>query len=254
MGDAETVIVSDGGRMAWLHRTEDSVTTLHCLPAVRVIVPLEALVRVQAPEGIVQSRDCIVVGANQPVVAGCEGAVVTAFVDLRSPLASAQRAAYRVLEPALSARLQRIVRVGLAGFERSAAPMLQEFVAELGVAESRRSRDKRSEQAFEWLEANKFEPWSMSRLARHVGVSGSHLAHLLKHDFGVSARTLALYHRTRGGALELSSGASVAHVAQRAGFSDQAHFSRALRRFFGKTSSYVRRSVRDRRAGRGVAL
>lgn len=250
MGGAETVVVSEGPRLAWVHRAADTVTSPHCLPAVRLIVPVDGTIRVQTPEGMTRTQRCVVVAANQPAVAACEGVAVTAFVDLRSPMARSARGACRVLDPVLSRRMQSIVRRGLPALESSAAPLLREVFAELLVAGVRRPpHDQRSEQALEWLEANRFAPWSMSRLSRHVGVSVSHLAHLLKRDFGTSARTLALYHRTRGAALEVPARASVAAVAQRAGFSDQAHFSRALRRFFGKTSSYVRRRVVDRRLG-----
>lgn len=79
--------------------------------------------------------------------------------------------------------------------------------------------------------------------AVRYGVSEPRLRALVRSQFGVPLSTWLIWRKLERSARELVSGASFAEAALAGGFSDQAHFTRAMRRMFGLTPTSVARAL-----------
>lgn len=75
------------------------------------------------------------------------------------------------------------------------------------------------------------------------GLSESRLRALAREQLGVSIATWLIWRKLERAARELTSGASLAEAAMAGGFSDQAHFTRAMRRMFGVTPRVALRTL-----------
>jgi AraC-like DNA-binding protein len=82
-----------------------------------------------------------------------------------------------------------------------------------------------------------FAKLSVAELARHLGMSPSHLAHACTRDCGHGPAALMLAVRLAEARRLLQAGAAVGEAAQATGFSEPAHFTRAYRRAHGCTPS-----------------
>ena len=76
---------------------------------------------------------------------------------------------------------------------------------------------------------------SIAEAARACGVSQSRLRTLAREQFGVPLSTWLIWRKLEAAARALAGGAGLADAAIAAGFADQAHFTRAMRRMFGVT-------------------
>jgi AraC-like DNA-binding protein len=90
---------------------------------------------------------------------------------------------------------------------------------------------------------------SLAQLARAAGMSRHRLSRLFRKAFGLAPHRLQLARRLRLARTMLEAGTPLAEVAQRAGFADQSHLHRHLRRTTGLTparyASLVRSNVQD---------
>ena len=85
----------------------------------------------------------------------------------------------------------------------------------------------------------------MARIAAAVGVSGSRLHALFQQAFELSPQAWLSSCRLRWSRAQLVEGdASIAEIAQRAGYSEQSALTRALRREWGMTPAEYRRTHR----------
>ncbi len=76
------------------------------------------------------------------------------------------------------------------------------------------------------------------------GLSESRLRTLAREQLGVSIATWLVWRKLECAARALTNGASLAEAAMVGGFSDQAHFTRAMRRMFGVTPRVASRTLR----------
>ena len=128
----------------------------------------------------------------------------------------------------------------LLRFAESARP-LRVISSTRGVCPKERRRDLIS-RAQALMQASIGERHTVSELARRLGTSQFHLAHLFSRDVGVPVhrylmqlRLIAAIDRLREGARDLST------LAQELGFSHHSHFSASFRRAVGKPPEEVRR-------------
>ncbi len=84
---------------------------------------------------------------------------------------------------------------------------------------------------------------SIKQAAALGGVSESRLRTLAREQLGVPLSTWLVWRKLETAAVALADGASLADAAYAGGFSDQAHFSRAMKRMFGITPSVAARSL-----------
>lgn len=89
-------------------------------------------------------------------------------------------------------------------------------------------------------------PVSLSQLARHAGVSSSHLSHLFRSCVGMPFKTLLGRIRILKARELLASDAAsnITQVALNVGFSDLSHFERSFRRVVGESPREYRRRAR----------
>jgi AraC family transcriptional regulator len=111
---------------------------------------------------------------------------------------------------------------------------------------SRRTEaSKRVRAATDVLHDDPREAWTLSELARHVGLHPSHLARAFRAQHGCTVgdylRRLRLGAVARALALEEW---PIAELASDLGFADQSHCTRAFRRWLGTTPAAYRRAFR----------
>ena len=85
---------------------------------------------------------------------------------------------------------------------------------------------------------------TIAECALLCGLSESRLRSIARNQFGVPLSTWLIWRKLERAARELSDGANLADAALAGGFSDQAHFSRAMRRMFGVTPNVAAKSLR----------
>ncbi|MEZ5741917.1 MAG: GlxA family transcriptional regulator [Burkholderiaceae bacterium] len=99
--------------------------------------------------------------------------------------------------------------------------------------------------AIRLIEDNPQPAPTVSGLSRTLGISERHLLRLFRDHLGETAHDYLLRVRLeRARALLVQSDLSVTEIAQVVGYGSVAHFSRAYRRFFGRTPSAGRRKTR----------
>ena len=99
--------------------------------------------------------------------------------------------------------------------------------------------------ALVFLGAHYDEPVSLDRLARHAGVSPSHLGYLFRSSVGLSFKALLTQIRIIKARemLRTDSRPNITEVAMTVGFSDLSHFERSFRSIVGQTPREYRRSA-----------
>lgn len=100
-------------------------------------------------------------------------------------------------------------------------------------------------QVKEYIEAHLAESLSIHGLAHACGYSPVHFARLFKQAFGMPVHQFILQSRIDSARLKLvSNSCSLAEIASECGFSSQAHFSSAFRRFVGTSPGDFRTARR----------
>jgi AraC family transcriptional regulator len=99
--------------------------------------------------------------------------------------------------------------------------------------------------AIELMDANLDSNLSVEFLAGEVELSPAHFARAFRETFGVPPHRYLLHLRLHRARRMLDAeNAVLADVAQRAGFADQAHFTRFFKREYGVTPGIVLRNRR----------
>jgi AraC family transcriptional regulator len=125
--------------------------------------------------------------------------------------------------------------------------LVREMLAEVSRAMRKSVEEKQQpiwlKRAQELLHEKYREPLVLSQIAVAVGVHPVHLSRTFRQYYhctlGEYVRRLRIEHASRS---MLSSHSSIAEIAARAGFADQAHFSRTFKRILGLTPSEYRSS------------
>lgn len=111
--------------------------------------------------------------------------------------------------------------------EQSLAQVSSELRADYG-------RDPRIAQAIAWLEAHLHEKIALPDVAAQIHLSPERTRHLFVQEAGVSFSQFLMWKRIKVAIVQaVGEGASLTEAAARAGFADQAHFSRLFKRTFG---------------------
>lgn len=156
-------------------------------------------------------------------------------------------------EASLQTALGRMLtahRLGGPGADALAMNALEEFliwIHRLRSGSPLAGVDPRVQQAAGHLAAHPGEPFNLTRLAAHCGLSSSRLSHLFQTELGTTPQRFSEKIRLEfAGQLLAQTNLSVAEVAQEVGFADPLYFSRRFRRAFGHPPS-------DRRSPPGGA-
>jgi AraC-like DNA-binding protein len=87
------------------------------------------------------------------------------------------------------------------------------------------------------VDRNPDRAWNLDGLAKALGIGRSALAHRFSHEAGVGVATFVRRRRCQHARVLLLSGCSVAEAAERSGFANAFHFSRAYRTAMGEPPS-----------------
>lgn len=123
---------------------------------------------------------------------------------------------------------------GFLGFE--AELPLQDWVRKLSDMEPKNGTtiDRRLTKALQHLAENPRD-LRIAEIAMQLGLSDSRLRYLARRQLGYPLTTWMLWRKLDRAARALYGGESLADASLLGGFSDQAHFSRTMRRMFGMT-------------------
>lgn len=105
-----------------------------------------------------------------------------------------------------------------------------------------RELDPRVSAALAWLSENP-GAGAIAETARRVGLSESHLRALARSQLGLPLSTWLVWRKLERAAREFAQGAGLAEAAVAAGFADQAHCARTMRRMFGVTPGMARAAL-----------
>lgn len=137
-------------------------------------------------------------------------------------------------------------RIGAVVGERVDAELVQRELPALLQAFSLAGSATRLQAVCARIDACPGQVWPVERIASEVGVSGSRLHALFRQAFGVSPLAWLSASRLRWARGRLAtSNASIADIAQLAGYSEQSALTRALRREWGMTPADYRRRYRS---------
>ena len=104
------------------------------------------------------------------------------------------------------------------------------------------TRDSIVGHALALLHENPSHPWTISELARQVGLSRSRLADRFRHYLGESPMAyLALWRLKLGAEILQNTDDSVAEIAMSVGYGSEAAFNRAFKRHFDSPPAHFRR-------------
>lgn len=85
---------------------------------------------------------------------------------------------------------------------------------------------------------------AIADVVAHSGVSASRMRTLAREQLGMPISTWLIWHKMHLACIAVSRGASLADAAAEGGFSDQSHFTRAMRRMLGITPGDVEGALR----------
>ena len=157
---------------------------------------------------------------------------------------------YRGLPVCIATRLLREYRLGDSASPLAMEGLALEMIAAASndYAASRRPKSSRwLNQTREFLHAEFAKNLTIEKIAKIAGVHPSHLARSFREQVGYTIGEYVRRLRVEFASHQLSStDASLGEIAAVAGFSDQSHFSRTFKTYFGVTPGEYRKITRAR--------
>lgn len=126
--------------------------------------------------------------------------------------------------------------------EPSAEPATWVELIQVVLPEPARTLDPRIAETMRWLARNPGAN-AIALAARRSGLSQSHLRALARAQLGFPLSTWLVWRKLERAAREMAEGASLAQAASAAGFADQAHCARTMRRMFGVTPGMAQQAL-----------
>ncbi len=123
--------------------------------------------------------------------------------------------------------------------------MVDALCTELGIAADRASFDRRLLCALDELAGDAGDRGAIERATKASGLSEARLRALAKEEMGVPLSQWMLWRKLERGMRAIAAGQRLASAASHAGFADQAHFARTMKRMFGVTLSDVSPSLQE---------
>lgn len=232
-----------------VYRTHGAKSEIHRPHALQLLVPLDGIVEasVDGVEVALPRGKAMLVSPDVPRRVYGGAPRVSLLLDpesLSAPFPSfARGASVAVLGGAVGRRLEELAR------HVHGASQLCTETAEFGLKQGRDvladagftrpfPLDDRVRRALDLYR----QPWLQldhPSIAQRAAIAPDHLSHLFTDQVGISAKRYSLWIRTVAAVERMSGGASVTEAARQARFSDGAHFSRACRRYFGRSPSML---------------
>lgn len=205
----------------------------------------------------------MIIGLGRPVRVTGEGCVATG--DAVLVRAGARHAIQPSPDPVRVIYLEAFSPLGLAwgrfgpGQDLVAPPAdlvaalrssanIADTLVQLEAACARPQRDPRLDATLARLAEASARPGDIREAARAVGLSEPRLRALVAEQLGAPLSQWRLWFRLEAALAALQRGEPLAAAAEAAGFSDQAHLSRTMRRFLGVTPRTISALVRSSEA------
>jgi AraC-like DNA-binding protein len=168
------------------------------------------------------------------------------LLELVAMMSRAAVAAGSVPEDALGLNFQAITRLAELEDDEGISEWLNNILERLFAEIQHNQQHPHSQalnKAFAYMQTQVAENLKRETVARHVGLSSSHFAHLLSTHTGKSFRELLTEFRVDKAVRLLNEGSSsLAEIAQVCGFSDQSHFSRVFSKVTRKPPGEYRKN------------
>ena len=210
------------------YRGLSSDNTSHMHAAIQLVFGSHRSVQVVGEDGETFVGNTIVI---QPMVEHrliAKDFVSVLYLEPQTPLA------FWVVDAIGGSDIVVVEDSGFLGFE--AELPLQDWIRKLSDMEPTDGStiDRRLTDALEQLAENPRE-LRIAEIAMQLGLSDSRLRYLARHHLGFPLTTWMLWRKLDRAARALYDGESLVDASLIGGFSDQAHFSRTMRRMFGIT-------------------
>ncbi len=214
------------GWVAYRGRSSDNTSHTHA--AIQLVFGSHRSVQVLGEDGDNFVGSTIVI---QPMVEHrliAEDFVSVLYLEPQTPLA------FWVVDAIGGGDIVVVEDPGFLGFE--AELPLQDWIQKLSdlAPKDGSTIDRRLMEALQQLAENPRE-LQIAEMAEQLGLSDSRLRYLARHYLGFPLSTWMLWRKLDRAARALYDGESLVDASLIGGFSDQAHFSRTMRRMFGMT-------------------
>jgi len=211
-------------------------SALHAHAAIQLAVAAEGEVAVELEDGRRRSAHALLIRPSVVHALAGGGRVAMIYVEPQAPLAFSLLDAVgpEDVEP-LPPELAR--RIDLK------TPPDRWIQALQDAFPPPRRLDPRLGEVLAWLAADPAGR-AIAQAAARAGLSESHLRTLVRDQLGLPLSTWLIWRKLERAARELAAGATLADAALAAGFADQAHCARSMRRMFGVTPGMARQALR----------
>lgn len=208
----------------------------HAHAAIQLAVAAEGEVAVDLEDGRRRSAHALLIRPSVVHALAGGGRVAMIYVEPQAPLAFSLLDAVgpEDVEP-LPPDLARRIDLG--------APPDRWIEALQDAFPPPRRLDPRLGEVLAWLAADPAGR-AIAPAAARAGLSESHLRTLVRDQLGLPLSTWLIWRKLERAARELAAGAPLADAALAAGFADQAHCARSMRRMFGVTPGMARQALR----------
>lgn len=211
-----------------VYRGRTDVNTPHRHVAIQIATGADGDIAMRCDGGELRARAIAVPSMMRHDFLKASGEVMALYIEAELPLGRALRRHLGIeiapLPDGLAAELSMSSPEG-------AVAALADF---LGVAETA-SPDLRLVAALAFLRVCPGEPGAVGAAAKAAGLSAARLRELAQVELGVALSQWLLWQKLGRASRAIAAGASLSEAAASGGFSDQAHFSRTMRRMFGVT-------------------
>ncbi len=234
------------GYLMYLGRVADNSEHMH--HALQVIVDRDGLFRLRVDESSIECGGVVIGPDRSHQLLSSNDSQVHLYIDREAAVAKAIASRHlgeghvKILDGDLLKRLRCCIDAAgnFLGSCGQANEVCRRIVTELGgyAKHAGMTIDPRIEAAVQLIKENYLtRKVYLAELARHAGLSQSHLMHMFSEQIGIPPRRYVLWQRLMTAFLFAVQGKSLTESAHSAGFSDSAHLSRTYKRMYGLTLS-----------------
>jgi len=209
----------------------------HAHSALQIAVGIDEPVTVRHERQTVTAPAVLVQPLAEHTVAPNVASVVFLYVEARAPLGRALRAARTAVVAAAPDVVATTVHDAV-----DAAAAIANLERRLAIVTP--PLDPRLVRTLDALSVSDASPTTLAATARAIGLSAPRLRAVARRELGVPLARWLLWRKLARAAQAIAAGASLAIAAAEAGFADQAHLTRTMRRMFGVTPSTATAALR----------
>lgn len=211
-----------------VYRGRTDANAPHRHAAIQIAAGRDAGIAMRSDRAVLEARAIVIPPMVQHEFLSAGGEVTAIYVDAELPLGRALRQRFgEEISP-----LPESFAAALSAADPENAFMELSVFLDIAVT---RCLDRRLDAALVFLRKGPGEPGAIGAAAKAAGLSAQRLRELAQSELGVALSQWLLWQKLGRASRAFAAGATLADAAASGGFSDQAHFSRTMRRMFGVT-------------------